>query len=53
MSRYSFSLSPAYVARGVQNAPETLAIERSQVPAWTLLSAVMLASMIFSLVWLG
>jgi hypothetical protein len=53
MSRYSFSLSPAYVARGAGDAAASLATSRAELPLLTLFSAVTLASVIFALVWIG
>ena len=52
MTRDNFTLSPAYVAgRPVARHPDKLV--PAQMPAWTLLSAVMLASMIVSTIWFG
>ncbi|HEX4156995.1 MAG TPA: hypothetical protein VHY79_00845 [Rhizomicrobium sp.] len=51
MSRYNFTLSPAYVSRGVTCIPDEVGPE--PVPAWTLLSAVMLATTIISFIWFG
>jgi hypothetical protein len=53
MRRYNFTLSPAYATRSAVGVTDTLVSNEEQVPALTLLSAVMLASIIFALVWLG
>jgi hypothetical protein len=53
MSRYTFSLSPAYVVGRAANASDNLAVSSNGMPAWTFLSAVMLASMIFALIWVA
>jgi hypothetical protein len=52
MTRNNFTLSPAYaVGRAVVRLPEKLV--PAPMPAWTLLSAVMLASMVVSTIWFG
>jgi hypothetical protein len=51
MKSFNFTLSPAYATRGAASVPAEVAPE--SMPAWTLFSAVMLASTIFTVIWYG
>jgi hypothetical protein len=51
MKRCNFTLSPAYVASNAASVPVEIASDA--IPAWTLLTAVMLAGTVFGMIWFG
>ena len=53
MRRCNVNLSAAYAAHGERNVTDGLASTNTQMPAWTMLTAIMLATIIFNFVWLG